>query len=86
VGQLGFALRGPGVVDGLDGASSYPWRMRFGCIADDLTGREIDPGVPVVVAPGAEGRPAIGLVLKSGNFGGDDFFERALGALAERCR
>jgi uncharacterized protein YgbK (DUF1537 family) len=49
-------------------------------------GREIDPGVPVVVAPGAEGRPAIGLVLKSGNFGGDDFFERALGALAERCR
>jgi len=45
-------------------------------------GTEIDPGVPVVVAPAVEGRPAIGLVLKSGNFGSDDFFERALAALA----
>jgi uncharacterized protein YgbK (DUF1537 family) len=44
-------------------------------------GREIDPGVPVVVAPEAGGRPAIGLVLKSGNFGSDDFFARALAAL-----
>ncbi len=38
-------------------------------------GREIDPGVPVLVAGGE--RP-IALALKSGNFGGADFFDRAL--------
>jgi uncharacterized protein YgbK (DUF1537 family) len=41
-------------------------------------GPEIDPGVPAL---GVEGRP-LALALKSGNFGGDDFYEKALGALA----
>ncbi|MGI4944522.1 MAG: 3-oxo-tetronate kinase [Janthinobacterium lividum] len=41
-------------------------------------GQEIDPGVPVLVA---EGPPMIGLALKSGNFGAEDFFEKALARL-----
>ena len=38
-------------------------------------GPEIDPGVPVLVA---EGPALIGLALKSGNFGAENFFEKAL--------
>jgi uncharacterized protein YgbK (DUF1537 family) len=38
-------------------------------------GAEIDPGVPWTVSTDNE---PIALALKSGNFGGDDFFERAL--------
>ncbi|GLK84078.1 3-oxo-tetronate kinase [Ancylobacter defluvii] len=38
-------------------------------------GPEIDPGVPVLVSQGE--RP-VALALKSGNFGGPDFFEKAL--------
>lgn len=41
-------------------------------------GPEIDPGVPAL----ASGEPQLALVLKSGNFGGVDFFERALDMLA----
>jgi 3-dehydrotetronate 4-kinase len=41
-------------------------------------GPEIDPGVPALECDGA---PNIGLVLKSGNFGQADFFERATKAL-----
>lgn len=41
-------------------------------------GDEIDPGVPALVA---ERNGDIGLALKSGNFGGDDFFARAAGAV-----
>ncbi len=41
-------------------------------------GREIDPGVPVLAT---NGDPVLGLALKSGNFGGTDFFERALEAM-----
>ena len=37
-----------------------------------MVGPEITPGVPVLTAGG------VGYVLKSGNFGGDDFFEVAL--------
>jgi 3-dehydrotetronate 4-kinase len=40
-------------------------------------GREIAPGVPTTVALGNASGP-IGLVLKSGNFGGRDFFSSAL--------
>jgi uncharacterized protein YgbK (DUF1537 family) len=43
-------------------------------------GPEIDPGVPVVVA---DTPTPLGLALKSGNFGGPDFFAKAL-ALMER--
>lgn len=38
-------------------------------------GPEIAPGVPLLYAPGD---PPLALALKSGNFGGDDFFARAL--------
>ena len=41
-------------------------------------GTQIDPGVPGTVTIGA---PALALALKSGNFGGPDFFEKALSAM-----
>jgi uncharacterized protein YgbK (DUF1537 family) len=41
-------------------------------------GREIDPGVPVMVT---DRSGPFGLVLKSGNFGGTDFFAKALAQL-----
>jgi 3-dehydrotetronate 4-kinase len=42
-------------------------------------GAEIDPGVPMLVAE--DGR-ALGMALKSGNFGATDFFDKALGRIA----
>ena len=42
-------------------------------------GPEIDPGVPWTEALG---EPGIALALKSGNFGGEDFFSKAFGMLA----
>ncbi len=46
---------------------------------DDLElGPEIDPGVPVLVARGPE---PVALALKSGNFGGPDFFAKAVDVL-----
>jgi uncharacterized protein YgbK (DUF1537 family) len=39
-------------------------------------GRQIDPGVPWTIASGGGG-PPLALALKSGNFGGEDFFLRA---------
>lgn len=44
-------------------------------------GREIDPGVPVLVG---ERNGPLGLALKSGNFGAQDFFEKALGQVGQR--
>ncbi|NDV88899.1 hypothetical protein GTW51_19620 [Aurantimonas aggregata] len=41
-------------------------------------GPEIDPGVPILTGE----RHRVALALKSGNFGGPDFFARALSALA----
>ena len=41
-------------------------------------GAEIDPGVPALVA---ERNGPLGLALKSGNFGSDDFFEKAVGRI-----
>lgn len=41
-------------------------------------GPEIDTGVPALVI---DGPPRLSLALKSGNFGADDFFERALNML-----
>lgn len=41
-------------------------------------GAEIDPGVPALVA---ERNGPLGLALKSGNFGGPDFFAKALAAI-----
>ena len=45
-------------------------------------GPEIDPGVPWTTSLDA-GAP-VALALKSGNFGGEDFFERALAILSEK--
>jgi uncharacterized protein YgbK (DUF1537 family) len=45
-----------------------------------LIGPEIDPGVPALYAK--HGNKAIGLALKSGNFGGPDFYAKALAVLA----
>lgn len=41
-------------------------------------GPQIDPGVPATVSVG---EPALALALKSGNFGGEGFFLKALGAM-----
>ena len=43
-------------------------------------GPNIEPGVPVCVALT---RPELGVVLKSGNFGSVDFYERAIAAIRE---
>jgi uncharacterized protein YgbK (DUF1537 family) len=40
-------------------------------------GPEIDPGVPALSAIDAQ----VALALKSGNFGADDFFDKALAAV-----
>ena len=45
-----------------------------------LVGHEIAPGVPVLRAVGAR-HPGLAVALKSGNFGGEDFFARALSML-----
>jgi len=50
-------------------------------------GRQIDPGVPWTVSlPANPDEPALALALKSGNFGGPDFFLRAFTALDEATR
>ena len=45
-----------------------------------LVGEEIAPGVPVLRSAGGN-HPGLSMALKSGNFGGDDFFTRALSML-----
>ena len=45
-----------------------------------LVGEEIAPGVPVLRTTGAN-HPGLAMALKSGNFGGEDFFTRALSML-----
>ncbi len=44
-----------------------------------LLGPEIDPGVPALVT---DDEHRLAVALKSGNFGGPDFFDRALTVLA----
>lgn len=46
-------------------------------------GAQIDPGVPATLSSGAE---PLALALKSGNFGGRDFFAKALAQLAGGAR
>lgn len=43
-------------------------------------GKEISPGVPWTLATSASGKRSLRLALKSGNFGGPDFFAQALAA------
>ena len=49
-------------------------------------GPEIDPGVPWTesLTLGSAGEEPLALTLKSGNFGAEDFFEKALAMLDER--
>lgn len=47
-------------------------------------GAQIDPGVPATVSSG--GAETLALALKSGNFGGRDFFAKALAQLAQGAR
>jgi uncharacterized protein YgbK (DUF1537 family) len=47
-------------------------------------GPQIDPGVPWTLALG--GSAPLALALKSGNFGGDDFFRRAFALLDQENR
>jgi uncharacterized protein YgbK (DUF1537 family) len=46
-----------------------------------LVGEEIAPGVPVLRSVGAGAGAPMLLALKSGNFGGADFFDAALGKM-----
>ncbi|MBP0495484.1 3-oxo-tetronate kinase [Roseomonas indoligenes] len=64
------------VVAGGETSGAVVSALDLGALA---VGQEIDPGVPVLVS---QGTPAIGLALKSGNFGSVDFFEKALARLA----
>ena len=45
-------------------------------------GEEIDPGAPALFA---ERNGPIGLALKSGNFGADDFFKKAVERIGTAC-
>ena len=71
--QSGFARL---VIAG--GETSGAVALAFGRPAFEI-GPEIDPGVPALLVPG---EPPFALALKSGNFGGDDFFGKALRVLA----
>ena len=52
-------------------------------VAQLQIGPQIDPGVPWCFARGGvAGADGLHLALKSGNFGGDDFFTRAFTMLA----
>jgi uncharacterized protein YgbK (DUF1537 family) len=51
-------------------------RLNLGALR---VGRNIEPGVPLCRSLGAHRLP---VVLKSGNFGGEDFYARALAAVA----
>ncbi len=77
-GQLACALRGTGarrmIVAG--GETSGAVVSALGIRALTI-GAEIDPGVPWTTTPGGD----MALALKSGNFGGEDFFARALAML-----
>ena len=51
----------------------------------ETSGETIAPGVPwteTLLDPANPGAPHLALALKSGNFGGEDFFMQALGLLA----
>lgn len=53
----------------------------LGCAALEV-GPEIDPGVPMLRVTGSD----LVIALKSGNFGGEDFFEKAIEMMAEGAK
>jgi uncharacterized protein YgbK (DUF1537 family) len=59
------------------GETSGAVASAFGAAALEV-GPEIDTGVPVLIR---NGEPRLAFALKSGNFGADDFFARAVGML-----
>ena len=80
-GALAVALASDGVerlaVGGGETSGAVVTALGIGHL---LIGPEIDPGVPVLASRTRADRP-IRLALKSGNFGGLDFYEKALGML-----
>jgi uncharacterized protein YgbK (DUF1537 family) len=79
-GRLAAALAADGtrriVVGGGETSGSVVTALGLGELR---IGREIDRGVPALAADHPSG--TIGLALKSGNFGSDGFYEKALGVL-----
>ena len=77
-GDLAIALVGAGierlVVAGGETSGAVVEALRLNALS---MGPEIDPGVPAMRAG-----PNLTIALKSGNFGGDDFFEKAAAILA----
>lgn len=63
------------IVAGGETSSTLMRALRLGGLR---VGPNIEPGVPVCVALA---RPQLGVVLKSGNFGGPDFYARAIAAV-----
>jgi uncharacterized protein YgbK (DUF1537 family) len=63
------------------GETSGAVAAALGRVAFEI-GPEIAIGVPALIAGGGD-RPRIALALKSGNFGQDDFFQRALEILGQ---
>lgn len=64
------------VVAGGETSGAVCRRLELGALR---VGRNIAPGVPLCLSLG---RFRLPVVLKSGNFGGTDFYGRALGAIA----
>ena len=61
-----------------DCPATEEWRQHYGMTDALRISREIDPGVPWTEASGNQ---HCALALKSGNFGGEDFFEKAFAML-----
>jgi uncharacterized protein YgbK (DUF1537 family) len=75
----GLVARGVGRLVVAGGETSGAVVARLGVKALRI-GPEIDPGVPWTYAEPAKGGVSLHLALKSGNFGGRDFFLKAFGA------
>lgn len=86
-GRLARALRDGGVrrfvVAGGETSGAVVQALGVGAMR---IGPEIDPGVPWTESlPLTAGEPVLALTLKSGNFGAEDFFEKALNMLEAKA-
>jgi len=81
--EVGLARIARGLVDAGFGQLIVAGGETSGAVVNALgvtslvIGPEIDPGVPWTSTLPQDGRPALALALKSGNFGADDFFLKA---------